>query len=70
VRVLRCAAGDHAADEWRNALDDGDSILPLDRRLELAHLAIRRGMLPAERRDQVRELATRHPIWLRRLDEL
>jgi tetratricopeptide (TPR) repeat protein len=69
IRVLRCVAKDSGPAAWREALQQS-AALPADRRVELSHLAVQRGMLTVEERAEVRELATRHPIWLRRLAEL
>jgi hypothetical protein len=70
VRGLRLAAADTPPEVWQATLQQNAAVLPTDRQIELAHLAIRRGMLSDTLREEVRELATRHPIWLRRLDEL
>jgi tetratricopeptide (TPR) repeat protein len=70
ARGLRLAAADAAPEVWQETLQQNAAVLPTDRQIELAHLAIRRGMLTDTQRAEVRGLATRHPIWLRRLDEL
>ncbi|MBS1119733.1 MAG: serine/threonine protein kinase [Deltaproteobacteria bacterium] len=65
VDVLSCACEDRTFDHWQLALLAAQR-LAADVRIELAHLALASGVLPEPLRGELRELATRHPIWARR----
>jgi tetratricopeptide (TPR) repeat protein len=62
VEVLSCACEDRPIEHWQPPLLAAQGLAD-DVRLELAHLAIRSGALPAELRGELRALATQHPIW-------
>jgi len=70
IELLRCVVEDSPVEVWNRALEAVDSMLDDDLRVELGFLAARRGVLDAPARAQVRALATKHPIWSRRVDEL
>jgi tetratricopeptide (TPR) repeat protein len=69
VRVLRCAATEAPMDAWGRALREGAEALTVEGRLELSHLALRCGRLPAELREELRVLKTTHPTWASLPDE-
>jgi hypothetical protein len=68
LEVLRAVASGAAAPKWDEVLAASDRLAPAQR-LELAWLAARHGQLSGVRRITVRELASRDPIWSRRIEE-
>ncbi|MGE3545081.1 MAG: hypothetical protein AB7L28_14175, partial [Kofleriaceae bacterium] len=65
VKVLRCVV-DRAGDSgWRDALTGSDT-LGVDTQLELAYLATKANQLASPFAEQIKSLATKHPIWSRR----
>ena len=67
--VVGCLQAVVDATTWERALAAIDP-LPPQLRIELAHLAIRRGRLDAARRAEIGRLAAEHPIWRHRVAEL
>ena len=64
VDVLGCAARRAPAEEWDLALSAAERELGDDLKLELAHLAARRGKLGDPHRAHAAERALAHPIWV------
>lgn len=67
VDVLGCAARHASAAEWHLALSAAERELGDDLKLELAHLASRRGQLADPHRAAAAALALAHPIWVRQI---
>jgi len=67
LAVLGCVRDRAGHDAWQVALA-GITELPSDLRLELAHLALREGHLEPPLRAELHEVASKHPIWARRVE--
>ena len=67
VDVLGCAARRASGSEWDLALSTADRELGDDLKLELAHLASRRGRLAEPHRARAAERALVHPIWVHQI---
>jgi hypothetical protein len=67
VGVLECCVAAGSAEVWARWLARADAALSEDVRLELAALAHRHHALSPEQLAGVRALASRHPVWSRRL---
>jgi hypothetical protein len=67
VDVLGCAARHASGAEWDLALSAAERELGDDLKLELAHLAARRGELADPHRARAAERALAHPIWVRQI---
>lgn len=65
VVVLDCVAGGVDRATWQRALA-GTSELPTELRLELGHLASRADAVDPALRTEMRDLASKHPLWARR----
>ncbi|MBA3672322.1 MAG: hypothetical protein H0W68_09915, partial [Gemmatimonadaceae bacterium] len=65
VDVLLCSSQNRSSDQWQRPLRATQTLAD-DIRIELAHLALRSGALPADLRVQLRDIARDHPLWTHR----
>jgi tetratricopeptide (TPR) repeat protein len=68
MEVLEAVARNEEGVDWERLLAGSDS-LPVQSRLELAHLVALQGGLVGARREAIREIARRDPMWSRRIRE-